>query len=162
MLGQFIPQPNAYNPDVNGDSFIGVDDVIGTLAVYDNEFDNADSIVIQTINYPQDIGLYNGTQNNPTSIVVQEDWDIVYFNEIGEGNTAFYLPEGNGYRVLQIFLKCSDTYDTFASFYGPYQLAGSGETPLRILSSAPAVVTFIRGHDGTWYAAPIPRIPQSW
>ena len=45
MLGQFIPQPMGYNPDANGDQFIGVDDVMGTLALYDNPLHFAKSAV---------------------------------------------------------------------------------------------------------------------
>ena len=51
MLGQFIPQPMGYNPDANGDSFIGADDVMGTLALYGNIFSTNDSTEFEIIDW---------------------------------------------------------------------------------------------------------------
>lgn len=147
-FGQFIPQPMGYNPDVNGDEFIGVDDVMGTLALYNSPFDNGDSLVIKQINFPQDAGTYADTD---VDVVVDESWDIVYLHN-QETTTLLKasLPSGSGYKVVQFFVK----HD-----YQPYELSfrvynedfTDLSTPGWVNSSRPVVFTFIRGHDGEWY-----------
>ena len=150
MLGQFIPQPMGYNPDANGDSFIGVDDVMGTLALYGNSFDNGDSLVVKYINYPDVAPEYTAAG---IDIAVQEDWDLLYLNNSSTTSVLdISLPDGNGFKVLQLFVKG----DSFASgaftinIYGP-QLQLILPDPLLVYNGFQPSVTLIRGHDGIWY-----------
>ena len=127
-FGQFIPQPNAYNPDANGDSFIGVDDVIGTLALYGNAFETGDSLVTMRAEfylcyYVLSIGTtsdtiytesqdpsscWQGPFSNPIPIPESVDILITDINIDAETGNAFEsiifaLPEGTGWKTLQVF-----------------------------------------------------------
>ena len=140
MLGQFIPQPMGYNPDANGDSFIGVDDVMGTLALYGNTFDNGDSLVIKYIDYPEVAPEYTETG---WDILIQEDWDLLYLNNTLEEccvQIQIYLPEGSGFKVVQIFAKG-----------GGGEMTIHGQASLNYGLDHAKSVTLIRGHDGVWH-----------
>lgn len=92
---QFIPQPMEYNPDANDDEFIGVDDVIGILALYDNAFDNGDSTEIFVVDF---VGQEDST------FVIPESADICYFEWLPE---FLDVPAAeNPYCINQAYLKC--------------------------------------------------------
>ena len=74
-FGQFIPQPMGYNPDANSDGFIGVDDVLETLVLFGNAFDNGDSTDIFVVNF---VGQEDST------FVIPEYTDICYFEWLPE------------------------------------------------------------------------------
>ena len=106
-FGQFIPQPNAYNPDANGDAFIGVDDVMGTLALFGNAFQNSDSLNIVVAdpdmwNTWQDTG-----QGSNGQLEVPIGTDLIYLKFGAYPNDAFEtrltLPNEIGFKVLTVF-----------------------------------------------------------
>lgn len=146
MLGQFIPQPMGYNPDANGDSFIGVDDVMGTLALYGNTFDNGDSLVIKSINYPEVAPEYTAAG---VDIAIQEDWDLLYLSNSYTSVLDISLPEGNGFKVLQLFVSgdSESTLDFEVNFH-TLQTSLHGRF---YYHGHPLSATLIRGHDGVWY-----------
>lgn len=150
MLGQFIPQPMGYNPDANGDSFIGVDDVMGTLALYGNTFDNGDSLVIKYINYPEVAPEYTAAG---IDIAIQEDWDLLYLSNYSTNVLDISLPEGSGFKVLQLFVKgASPSLDYFSNYiYSGSQLQLVSPDPFYVSNEHPLSITLIRGHDGIWY-----------
>ena len=108
-FGQFIPQPMGYNPDVNGDEFIGEDDVMGTLALYDNAFDNGDSTVVATVELNGD----NSCWPSPGEQYILPDADVIYLDVTGydsgaDGLNSTYncfkmkLPQGSGFKTLLV------------------------------------------------------------
>ena len=143
MLGQFIPQPMGYNPDANGDSFIGVDDVMGTLALYGNTFDNGDSLVIKYINYPEVAPEYTATG---IDIAIQEDWDLLYLSNSYTSVLDISLPEGSGFKVLQLFGTGEGLYYTVN-----FHTLQTGLNDRFVYVGFPQSATLIRGHDGVWY-----------
>ena len=48
----FAQSNTLFNPDYNGDGFIGVDDILGALSFYDNAWDGPVAIVIYGCTYP--------------------------------------------------------------------------------------------------------------
>ena len=146
-FGQSIPQPMGYNPDVNGDEFIGVDDVMGTLALYDNAFDNGDSIVTLSINFPDDYDewLING---NGANVEIPDSLDIIYLHQEEDTEVRFYLPQGTGYKDLQFFCSCYPVaaYEITITFSGPGTLL---QESLRC--QKPTYFRFLRGENGVWY-----------
>ena len=154
-FGQFIPQPMGYNPDVNGDEFIGVDDVMGTLALYDNAFDNGDSLVITSWTFPED--YQEPYASNPENYsyahtYIDEATDVVYIHQTEDQSAYFYLPQGVGYKVVQIFLSCDGFAQWDCRIMGTSDLSSYmyGGTFL-VYDHAPVVLTMIRGHNGKWY-----------
>ena len=142
-FGQFIPQPMGYNPDVNGDEFIGVDDVMGTLALYDNAFDNGDSIATLSINFPADYDVW------PNAIVgIPDSLDIIYLHQEEDVGVDVTLPQGTGYKNLQFFCSCnaSAAYQITITFSGPGTLL---QESLRC--QKPTYFRFLRGENGVWY-----------
>ena len=154
-FGQFIPQPMGYNPDENGDAFISVTDLQGMLALYGNAFDNGDSLVISSINFPEDYQPWDGV--DPTGYdhrpyFIDEQTDILYVHQVEDQGCRFYLPQGPGYRVVQIFLSCSEfaqwdvrvcgTNEISSLMYGGNIVVGENK---------PVVLTLVRGHNGIWY-----------
>ena len=152
LNAQFIPQPMGYNPDVNGDELIGVEDLMGTLSLYGNPFDNGDSVIVQIINFPEEIGVY-GDENCGVGACVGLDelWDIVYFSTTTDEYVLFELPGGIGYKAVQVFVDCDGFVQFSVSFLDPESdglwLAG----PANVICDRPRVFTFIRGHNGMWY-----------
>lgn len=147
-FGQFIPQPMGYNPDVNGDEFIGVDDVMGTLALYDNAFDNGDSIVsvFETVTVPND------------TIVVDDSVDILYITTQMEDNDELVvvLPQGGaGFKSLLIFLNNQGSGSLWVRMWQQNSLcqpSGYCERAyLGVNPPDPECFILIRGEDGTWY-----------
>ena len=97
-FGQFIPQPNAYNPDANGDSFIGVDDVMGTLALFGKAFDNGDSLQIMDLEMPE-TGLYE----------IDPGTDIVMAHALNDCSLAtLILPDETGWKTIAVMMTTED------------------------------------------------------
>ena len=143
MFGQFIPQPMGYNPDANGDSFIGVDDVMGTLALYGNTFDNGDSLVIKSINYPEVAPEYTAAG---VDIAIQEDWDLLYLSNSYTSVLDISLPEGSGFKVLQLFVTGEGL-----NFTVNFHTLQADLDNRFVYAGFPQSATLIRGHDGVWY-----------
>lgn len=157
-FGQFIPQPNAYNPDANGDSFIGVDDVMGTLALFNSPFNNGDSIntmeltftgdaIIQDYNGSNDTMSVSATYDDP--IYIPEGVDIFVLDALDSGNDVeayFALPEGPGFKSLLVCMSSSgpiisanfefDIYFDQFDIYDPYR---------------PQYMLWLRLPNGKWY-----------
>jgi len=94
-FGQFIPQPMGYNPDANSDGFIGVDDVLETLVLFGNAFENGDSTDIFVVNF---VGQEDST------FVIPESTDICYFEWLPE---FLDIPaEDNPYCINPAQMKC--------------------------------------------------------
>lgn len=155
-FGQFIPQPMGYNPDANGDEFIGVDDVMGTLALYNNAFDNGDSIVVTSLTFPDDYGDEYGGQ---PSIYLDEETDFVYLHQTESQGVRFYLPQGSGFKVMQLFFSY-DNEQGGAWYPSVYQAEDSDSdiygSELLISQATPTHLILIRGHNGKWYS------PYQW
>ena len=153
MLGQFIPQPMGYNPDANGDSFIGVDDLTGMLSLYGTAFQSGDSLTTESWVFPEDNGPY-------TDIEIPEHIDVLYVHQQEDQQIKFFMPLGTGYKVLQVFLSCEGFYQWEVEFYntpynngdydgGTYMFDGSQQ----VRSKSPRLLTFIRGINGVWYSS---------
>lgn len=150
-FGQFIPQPMGYNPDVNGDEFIGVDDVMGTLALYDNAFDNGDSTV----------SIFEMLTDPLDTLWIPENADFVYITADGPENPDFelILPSGIGFKSIVILVKnATDISGSTAycriKFQGGCDYDPSGFCELKFLvtpSYKPQRYIAIRGEDGVWY-----------
>ena len=148
-FGQFIPQPMGYNPDVNGDEFIGVDDVMGTLALYDNAFDNGDSTVTVHLTVSEDNGLYS----------IPESADVAYITADGPENSSFnlILPSGDGFKSLVIFVKNIDGIDgsqASLNFLRSADCLSEGScymTTMGVSENLPQYTIVMRGPDGVWY-----------
>ena len=145
-FGQFIPQPMGYNPDVNGDEFIGVDDVMGTLALYNNTFASGDSLVISSLNFPTDYPESYTGSGSPT-IEIDEATDFQYVHQTETQLVYFQLPQGPGFKVVQVFLSCNNYFQV--SFY--LQEDDDATNLYLVNGPRPVSLTFIRGHNGTWY-----------
>ena len=151
-FGQFIPQPMGYNPDVNGDEFIGVDDVMGTLALYDNAFDNGDSLVITSWTFPEDYPPDYEIIFGGRKVEVDENTDVLYLTQTVDEEIALFLPQGEGFKVLQVFLRCEGFAQWPLVIYrtssgGSYTNGGQ----VNVQNERQRLYTFIRGHDGLWY-----------
>lgn len=143
-FGQFIPQPNAYNPDANGDSFIGVDDVMGTLALYGNAFETSDSLQVVDIELGPE-SWYN----------IEPNTDILIVHPTGGGNQRYLvLPDAVGFKTITVMM----THDanTVMSYYIYVSDPASPNysEPLRLVNvtaSSPKSVRFTHAPNGTWY-----------
>ena len=120
-LGQFIPQPNAYNPDANGDSFIGVDDVMGTLALFGNAFETSDSLQSLSLEFSQESIQSDGpgTWENPYQL--PEGIDVLVVHSVDVEHVHLNLPSGTGFHSLLIMTTTENPgpSTTSFSFYGP-------------------------------------------
>ena len=153
-FGQFIPQPMGYNPDANGDSFIGVDDVMGTLALFNSPFNNGDSINTMELTFTGDaiIQDYNGSNDTipatGAAFFIPEEVDILVLDAENEVSAFFTLPEGPGFKSL---LVCMSTNQ-----YAAYQFQQSNPSifshyleswdPYRSMYSL-----LLRLPNGKWY-----------
>jgi hypothetical protein len=148
-FGQFIPQPMGYNPDVNGDEFIGVDDVMGTLALYDNAFDNGDSVVT----------VFADLTDPLDTLFIPANTDMVYINADGPENPHFLieLPSGTGFKTLVVMAKnTTEISGSTASirFIEPCDY-GDGFCTVQwiyVTEYKPLYTFLIRGLDGVWYS----------
>lgn len=152
LNAQFIPQQMGYNPDVNGDELIGVEDLMGTLSLYGNSFDNGDSLIVQTISFPEEEGDYfDGSCGSDVCVLLDDLWDIVYFSTTNDANVLFELPEGIGYKVVQVFVDCDGFAQVDMAFYHPASIGLPLINLMTVNCDRPRVFTFIRGHNGIWY-----------
>ena len=143
-FGQFIPQPNAYNPDANGDSFIGVDDVMGTLALYGNAFENSDSLQI-----------YYHEVEDQSPYEIQPDTDILFVHATGGvGIYDLVLPEVIGWKTITVMM----THDSPAliqyQFFVSDPESLNFEIALRLVNvthASPKSIRFTHAPNGTWY-----------
>ena len=163
-FGQFIPQPNAYNPDANGDSFIGVDDVMGTLAVFNNQFSSSDSTATQslTVVFSQ-AGLDSGESGSVNNhYVVPNGIDVLFLHSVDLDRVWIDLPEGSDYQSMLVIPSTNVTTDEGCefAFYVPSTAASAnpdlwwGENPvfvkdIRANEWAAEWTAFIRS-NGRW------------
>jgi len=150
-FGQFIPQQMGYNPDENGDALIGVNDLQGLLSLYGQPFDNGDSVVVTTLTFPDDYGDDYAENGQVPVLYIEEDTDFLYIHQTEDQEVFFYLPQGPGFKVLQVFI--STEIENFATmFFLTNESAsfayGSG---FHVQPYQPLHMAFIRGHNGTWY-----------
>ena len=151
-FGQFIPQPMGYNPDVNGDEFIGVDDVMGTLALYDNPFENGDSLIVTSMTFPNDYGdVYGGWQNSVPYIYLDEETDFIYLHQTEDREVNFWLPQGPGFKVMQFFFSSDIVNWGVRIFLDTSEGSDIGGSEFYIQPANPVHMTLIRGHNGKWY-----------
>ena len=150
-FGQFIPQQMGYNPDENGDALIGVNDLQGLLALYGQPFDNGDSVVVTTLTFPDDYGDDYAENGQVPVLYIEEDTDFLYIHQTVDDEVFFYLPQGSGFKVLQVFIS-TEVFNFGSRFYltettNSDMFGGTFNTqPFQ-----PLHLTFIRGHNGTWY-----------
>ena len=148
-----------YNPDANGDEFIGVDDVIGTLALFGNSFSNNDSIMTMDVTFP--IVNEAGEELHfdlPDFFVIPEDVDVLNltslaFEESGS-HPLLKLPQGNGFKTLLVFAKRTDPTAGAFHFYHDLLYAGTPNSILQVLGvdlDMPRFVLFLRSSDGQWH-----------
>ena len=117
-FGQFIPQPNAYNPDVNGDSFIGVDDVMGTLALFGNAFDNGDSLQTLTLQFSVLDQSNAGLGYTPNEkFLIPLGVDILIVEGIDVSQVWLELPATTGFRSMLIMATTVNQNHTTFKFY---------------------------------------------
>ena len=147
---QFIPQPMGYNPDVNGDAFIGVDDVMGTLALYNNIFDNGDSLNVLSTS---DSLWAEGFE----TFLIPVGTDILYLNyEVAlEGaNAIIELPESNGFSTLMVL--------TDPTVWKPHHLTfnyqGDGQESHNYTHNRNKCFIWIHGHNDKWYLVSGPTL----
>ena len=156
-FGQFIPQPMGYNPDANSDGFIGVDDVLETLVLFGNAFENGDSLVVTSWSFPDDyptpLTLEEELSGDPVTVFIPEATDLLYIDQTVDKKVEFYLPEGEGFHVLQVFFSCDGfnnwPVDFLVEYGADYRLLTGGHQ--YIYCDRPRTFTFIRGYDGRWY-----------
>ena len=160
-FGQFIPQPNAYNPDANGDSFIGVDDVMGTLALFGNAFDNGDSLQTLTLEFSQ-AGLDAGGQGSwVNKYELPEGIDVLFVHGVDLNDVFFTLPQGGqGFHCLLIVgtTDVTSQQGTDFKFYTPPTPAfveNFGEYPNELLQMRAqewngAWQALLRSPSGQW------------
>ena len=149
LNAQFIPQPMGYNPDVNGDELIGVEDLMGTLSLYGNPFDNVDSTVTVFLTVTEDNGLYS----------IPENADVVYISADGPENSSFnfILPSGDGFKSLVIFVKNIQGIDgsqAWCNFVYSVDCLSEGScytTFMAVSDYNPQYTIVMRGPDGVWY-----------
>jgi len=149
-FGQFIPQPMGYNPDVDGDEFIGINDIMGVLPLYNSAFDNGDSTVsvFETVTTPND------------TIYVDENTDFLYITTLLDDNGYVHvqLPQGNDFSSLVILANQPNPSNSGSNFLQVWQGdAGCGADVCGlgfyvITANTPKGMMFLRGEDGLWYS----------
>ncbi|MDA0907738.1 MAG: hypothetical protein O3B44_06200 [Bacteroidetes bacterium] len=150
MSAQFIPQPNAYNPDSNNDGTVGSEDLLGLLSLYGNPFNNDDSVEVVTLDW--------GGQEGDT-LQIPESADIVYMlsgGQTGQPSHRYYLlPEGIGYKSLVLlpinqFEDWADVcfwHTTTQSFWTGYPSNGFS---IEQYIDNHSMAFFVRDHFGQW------------
>ena len=149
-FGQFIPQPTGYNPDQNGDAFISVTDLQGMLALFGNAFDSGDSLVISSLNFPADYPETYGGSGSPL-IQIDEATDFLYMHQTEDQAVEFQLPQGPGFKVIQVFMS-SEVWNFGVRFFlGETNNSDAFGGFANVQPPRPMSMTFIRGHNGIWY-----------
>ena len=109
-FGQFIPQPNAYNPDANGDSFIGVDDVMGTLALFNSPFNNGDSLNTLIIEFYQGVQIHTHSSGVVDTLMCYgSGYDIDSISCQGLSPFSWPIPIPEGIDILYIDIPAEGT-----------------------------------------------------
>ena len=123
----------------------------GALISYGLPFQTSDSLIIEFIDFPQEYGLHHPTE--PSSVLLDEEWDMVYLNQTQDVAVKFYLPVGLGYKVMQVLVSCESFAQLGVTFYPePSSSASFFSGTVNLYCQSPRVFTFIRGHNGKWYA----------
>ena len=154
---QFIPQQMGYNPDVNGDELIGVEDLMGTLSLYGSEFDNGDSLIISSWTFPMDYPIpptaEEDASGSPVNVLIPEEIDILYVHQTVDRFVYFHLPDGEGFKVLQLFLSCEGFEQWPVNVYldSDNPVTEAYQQTANIHYARPQHLLFIRGHNGIWY-----------
>lgn len=154
-FGQFIPQQMGYNPDENGDDLIGVNDLQVLLALYGQPFDNGDSVVVTSMTFPEDYGdVFGGNNYEEPWIFVSEETDILYLHQTEDQQVGLWLPQGSGFKVLQLFFS-SEVYNWGVRIFldntinsDMYSAHGG---VINVQPHNPFYYTLIRGQNGKWY-----------
>lgn len=102
-----------YNPDVDSDGLIGVEDLMGTLSLFGSVFDNGDSTEIFMVDF---VGVEDST------FVIPEATDICYVEWLPEFQIGEYpdcdpdfnefqlvLPAGNSMKFMMVIVKAGWT-----------------------------------------------------
>ena len=138
-----------YNPDENGDDLIGVNDLQGLLALYGQPFNNGDSIVTLSVNFPADYDEWLIT-TSWAIVEIPDSLDIIYLHQEEDFGVSFYLPQGAGYKSLQFFCSCDPVgaYQIPIAFSNP-----NGGTLIQesLRCQKPTYFHFLRGENGVWY-----------
>ena len=153
---QFIPQQMGYNPDVNGDELIGVDDLMGTLSLYGSSFESDDSLTVVSYTFPDEYPIpltpkeiANGAY---AQVEIDETVDFLYVHQTEDRQTHFWLPQGEGFKVLQLFLSLEGFNNwpirVFLTESPNSDMTGS---EIYLYENNPVTLTLIRGHNGVWY-----------
>ena len=156
MSAQFIPQQMGYNPDVDGDEVIGVNDLMGTLSLYGSLFDNGDSLNVTSWTFPQDYPIPPTEEEDAFGMVVNvdipENTDILYVHQTVDRMVMFHLPQGEGFKVLQLFLSCEGFYQWGSNILlNESPLSEAWGNTIDVNSNRPMHLILIRGHNGIWY-----------
>ena len=116
-LSQFIPQPMGYNPDSNGDEFIGVDDLTGMLALFGNTFLTSDSLGSM---------VFDWEENQNDTLLIPEDVSILYLQDtdpyldVTQSEFPRYrhacLPTGTSWKALIVFYDYTIQWETFDDY----------------------------------------------
>lgn len=147
---QFIPQQMGYNPDVNGDSNIGVTDLQGVLSLYEQPFNSGDSIVAYVANIADPLD----------TLSIIENTGVLYIVADGPENAEFVidLPSGSGFKSLLVLMR-NVTMIAGSAAYLRFIGQGDCNSPdgycgisFQTVSSNESLhKIFIRGQDGFWY-----------
>ena len=153
---QFIPQQMGYNPDVNGDELIGVEDLMGTLSLYGSEFDNGDSLMVSSWTFPEDYPIPPTAEQDasgiPVDVDIPENIDVLYVHQTVDRMVNFHLPEGDGFKVFQMFLSCENFYQwDVRIMLTESSLSMAWGAPFVVKEARPKSFILIRGHNGVWY-----------
>ena len=146
VYGQFIPQQMGYNPDVNGDEFIGVDDVMGTLALFGNTFNNGDSLEIEHLTFSTFQASHFQIPNQTDVLYIDyesSNWSVAPMN--------FALPQGEGFKSLLIFMG-SDVPSGQGTHWQFFNADGQSIYSWESLGQSRGFAFLIRGTDGKWYS----------
>ena len=128
---------------------------MGMLSLYGSEYSNSDSINVEFIDLESE---------EPDTVVVSEDIDILYLTQTGDWTTYVQMPSGSTWKVVQVFPRPIGFTQWEIDFLFPNPpppLCYGGTCELEFASNGPHLtaptnagkyVTLIRGHDGTWYS----------
>ena len=146
MLGQFIPQPMGYNPDANGDEFIGVDDIIGALALFGNPFYNGDSLEIEQLSFSTYQASHFQIPNQTDVLYIDfesPNWSVAPMN--------FALPQGEGFKSLLIFMS-TDVPLGQGTHWQFFDVDGQSIYSWESWGQSRGFAFLIRGTNGKWYS----------
>lgn len=157
VSGQFFPQDAEYNPDVDGDQYIGVNDILGILPLFGNAFSSADSIAVENVTVGYNHRCWpDGSNGSP---VILPDVDVVYLDVNPYLNADFpsayetyncfkvKLPSGAGFKTLLVIPSHIN------SLTPPLGASGDGISSLNFeffADNFTHALQFDGNVDGTW------------